>query len=170
MFYFFILSNFKPAITGHTWQEGARRIPLNLIEYYIWYMYAENNCAEVVLNKQRCLLRGYFFQIRRSWKSGGHRFVFVCVCVKNIGVSTWNKQEIIGWLYLCSMTIPNPHANYQRYAQWGLHYWFMITLQFRGGVIQILIIKYRGHKILPRYLWKVMNLHSKVWWPHNSFV
>ena len=61
MYYFFILSNFKPVIIGHTWQEDVRCIPLNLIEYYIWYMYAENNCAEVVLNKQRCLLRGYRF-------------------------------------------------------------------------------------------------------------
>ena len=38
-------------IIGHTWQEGARRIPVNLIEYSTWYMNAENNYAEVVLNK-----------------------------------------------------------------------------------------------------------------------
>ena len=76
MFYFFILSNFKPVIIGHTWQQVARRIPLNLIEYYIWYMLQ------------------YFIEICVQWQ---------------------------------------PHANYQRYAHWGLHYWFMITLQFRGS-------------------------------------
>ena len=44
MFYFFILSNFKPVIIAHTWQQVARRIPLNLI-YGTCRAYAENNCA-----------------------------------------------------------------------------------------------------------------------------
>ena len=46
-----------------------------------------------------------FFQIRRSWKSWGSQIFF---SVKNIGVSTWNKQEIITIFYcnLCSMTTP----------------------------------------------------------------
>ena len=35
MYYFFILSNFKPVIIGHTWQEDARRLPLTLI----WVIY-----------------------------------------------------------------------------------------------------------------------------------
>ena len=63
MFYFFILSNFKPVIIGHTWQEDARRIPLNLIGYIYGTCraYAENNCVEMILNKQRYLLRGYRF-------------------------------------------------------------------------------------------------------------
>ena len=57
MFYFFILSNFKPVITGHTWQQVARRIPLNLIESDCTTKsgtcraYAKNNCAEMILNK-----------------------------------------------------------------------------------------------------------------------
>ena len=57
----------------------------------------ENNCAEVILNKQRCSLRGYLFlQIRRSWKSWGSQ-IFFC---EKYWVSTWNKQDIIGWLGL----------------------------------------------------------------------
>ena len=98
----------------------------NLIEYSIWYMNAENNCAEVVLNKQRCLLRGYFFQIKGVMEKLGVTDFF---SVKNIGVSIWNKQEVIGWLqYFIEICVQwQPHANYQRYAQWGLHYWFMIS-------------------------------------------
>ena len=48
-------------------------------------MYAENNCAEVVLNKHRCLLRGYHFLSNRGHKNaGGHRFFF---CEKHWGLN-----------------------------------------------------------------------------------
>ena len=171
MFYFFILSNFKPVIIGHTWQEGARRIPLNLIEYYIWYMCAENNCAQVVLNKQRCLLSGYFFQIRGSWKSWGHRFF----SVRNVEVSTWNKQEIIGWLQYFTEICVHWQAPCKLSTLRSMGVALLVsdnTAVSRGChyVIQFLIIKYGGHKILPRYLWKLMNPYSKVWWPHNSLI
>ena len=71
---------------------------------------AENYCAEVIfpviLNKQRCLLRGYRFLSNKDVmeKLEGHRFF----SVKNIGISTWNKLEIITIFYwnLCSMTTP----------------------------------------------------------------
>ena len=47
MFYFFILSNFKPVIIGHTWQEVARRIPLNLIEY-LYMVHVESTLKIIV--------------------------------------------------------------------------------------------------------------------------
>ena len=130
MFYFFILSNFKSVIIGHTWQEVARRIPLNLIEYRA---YAENNCAEMILNKQRYYLRGYRFlsnnmnkevmEKRKSW--GPQMF-----SVKNIGSRLETNKKLLGGynILLKFVFSDNPHANYQRYAHWGLHYKFMITL------------------------------------------
>ena len=72
-----------------------------------------------------------FFQIRRSWKSWGSQ-IFFC---EKYWVSTWNKQDIIGWLqyfteFVFNMTTPMQIINATLN---GLHYWFMITLQFRGG-------------------------------------
>ena len=38
--------------------------------------------------------------------------------VNNIGVSTWNKQEIIGWLQTTEICVQwYPHANFPRYVQ-----------------------------------------------------
>ena len=113
-----------------------------------------------------------FFQIRRSWKSWGSQIFFF---VKNIGVSTWNKQEIIGWLqYFTEICVQwQPPCKLSMLRSMGvalLVYDKLTTLQFRGGVIQFSIIKYDGHNILPRYLWKFMNPYSRVWWPHNSFI
>ena len=100
MFYFFTFVEISNQLfIGHEWQEVARRIPLNLIEYGTCRAYAENYCA-----------------------------------------------------------------------QWGLYYWFMITLQFRWRVIQFFIIKCGGHKILPRYVWNFWTPYFKVWWSHNSFI
>ena len=70
-----------------------------------------------------------FYQIRRSWKSWGHRFFF---CEKYRGLNLKNKQEnkklLSGYNILLKFVFnDNPHANYQRYAQWGLHYWFMMS-------------------------------------------
>ena len=55
--------------------------------------------------------------------------------VKNIGSRLEiNKKLLGGYNILLKFVFnDNPHTNYQRYAHWGLHYWFMITLQFRGG-------------------------------------
>ena len=100
MFYFFILLNFKPVIIGHTWQEIARRIPLNLFEYYtgVLYMVHVGPTLKIIVRRgfwtSKDIYWGaiVFFQItriRRSWKSWGPQIFFV---------STWNKQEIIGWL------------------------------------------------------------------------
>ena len=76
-------------------------------------MYAENNCAEVVLNKQRCLWGAIiFFQIGGHEKSWGHRFFFL-FSVKSIGVSTWNKQEIIGWLQILLKFVFNDNPSMQ---------------------------------------------------------
>ena len=69
---------------------------------------AENNCAEMLLNKQRCLLRGYrFLSNKRSHgKAGGHRFF----SVQNIGSQLEINKVLLGGynilLSLCSMTTP----------------------------------------------------------------
>ena len=134
MSYFFILSNFKPVIIGHTWQKVARRIPLNLIEY-IWYMYqgqrCKNNAAEMVLNKQRYLLRGYRFLSNNMNKEVMEKLGSTDFFpVKNTGSRLEiNKKLFGGYNILLKFVFnDNPHANYQRYAQWGLHYRLMITL------------------------------------------
>ena len=65
--------------------------------------------------------------------------------VKNIGSRLEINKKLLGDYNILLKFVfnDNPHANYQRCAHWGLHYWFMITLQFRG-VIQFLIIRLRG--------------------------
>ena len=99
MFYFFISSNFKPVIISDTWQEVARRIRLNLIEYLCMVHVGPTLKIKIIdLNKQRCLLRGYRFLSNKEVmeKLGGSQIVFFFFfSVKNIGLSTWNKQEII---------------------------------------------------------------------------
>ena len=126
----------RVAKSTYYWSHVARRCKAHTTksDYSIWYMNAENNCAEVALNKQRCLLRGYFFQIRGLWKSWGHRFFF---SVNNIGVSIWNKQEIIGWLQyfteICVQLQPPCKLSTLRSMGVGLLvYDKLITLQFRG--------------------------------------
>ena len=118
----------------------------------IWYVYAENNCAEVGLNKQWCLLKGggaIFLSNRGVIKSWGHRFS----SVKNIGVSTWNKQEIIGWLQSLPKFVFNDNhanANFPRYAYWGYICVYNNTLA--GGGINFLLSNMGVTQILPRYL------------------
>ena len=91
---------------------------------------AENNCAEMILNKQRCLLRGYrFLSNKEVMEKLGVIVFFFC---EKYWVSTWNKQDIIGWLQYFTefefndnpMQIINATLN-------GCC--IMITLQFRGG-------------------------------------
>ena len=55
---------------------------------------AENNCAEMILNKQRCLLRGYRFLSNKEVveKLGGHRFF----SVKNIGSQLEINKILLG--------------------------------------------------------------------------
>ena len=112
-----------------------------------------------------------FFQIRRSWKSWGHRFFF---CEK-YWVSTWSKQDIIGWLqyftefvFVCVQWQPPCKLSTLRSMGVALLVYDNTTVPRWGHTI--FDIKYGGHKILPRYLWKFMNPYSQVWWPHNSFI
>ena len=71
-----------------------------MIAYHIWYISCTLKIIvrrgfwtskEVYWERQGAII---FFQIGGHEKAGSHRFF----SVKNIGVSTWNKQEIIGWL------------------------------------------------------------------------
>ena len=77
-------------------------------------------CAEIIVRRWFWTSKDVywgaivFFQIRRSWKSWGSH-IFFC---EKYWVSTWNKQDIIGWLQYSTEFVfnDNPHANYQRYA------------------------------------------------------
>ena len=78
-------------------------------------MFAENNCAEVALNKQRCLLRGYWF-LGGHGKAGGQSFFF---CEKYWGLNLKKNRKLLGGCTILLKFVfnDNPHANYQRYAQ-----------------------------------------------------
>ena len=81
-------------------------------------MYAENNyCAEVVLNNM--FIEGVSF----SFKWGVMKKLGSHIYVKNIGVSNWNKQEIIGYLITLLKFVfnDNNYVNFPRYAHCGLH-------------------------------------------------
>ena len=75
---------------------------------------AENNCAEIILNKQRCLLRGCRFLSNKEVMENlgvGHRFF----SVKNIGSQLEINKILLGGynilLSLCSMTTPMQITN-----------------------------------------------------------
>ena len=53
--------------------------------------------------------------------------------MKNIGSRLEINKKLLGGYNISLKFVFNDNPNYQRYAHWGLHYWFMITLQFRGG-------------------------------------
>ena len=110
-----------------------------------------------------------FFQIRRSWKSWGGTDLFLWKILES--QLEINKRLLGGYnnILLKVVLSDNPHANYQRYAQWELSYWFMITLQFRGGVIQFFNYQIRSQNIAEVPL-EIYEPCSKVWWPHNPFI
>ena len=174
MFYFFNLSNFKPVIIGHMWQEVARRIPLNLIEYYIWYMVHIGSTLKIIVRRWFWTSKDVYwgtivsFQItwiRGSWKSWGPQ-IFFC---EKYWVSTWYKQEIIGWLqYFTEICVQwQSPCKLSTLRSLGVALLVYDNTAVPRGIIKFLIIKYGGHKILPRYPWKFMNPFFKVWWPHN---
>ena len=124
----------------------------------------------MILNKQRCLLMGYGFLSNKEVmeKRGGGAQIFFC---EKYGVSTWSKRLLGGYNILLKVVLSdNPHANYQRYAQWGLHYWFMITLQLREGVIQFLNYQIRGSQNIAEVPLEIYEPCTKVWRPLNSFI
>ena len=79
----------------------------------------ENNCAEMILNKQRRLLWGYrFLSNKEVMEKLGSQIFF---SMKNIGSQLEiNKILLGGYNILLSLRSfvfnDNPHANYQRYA------------------------------------------------------
>ena len=101
------------------------------IIYGICRAYAESNCAEMILNKQRYLLRGYCFLSNKEVmeKLGSTDFF----SLKKIESRLEINKKLLGLQYLTKICVQwQPHVNYQRYSHYGLHYWFMITLQLRG--------------------------------------
>ena len=124
MFYFCILPNFKPVIIGsrsckaHTtksdWVINMVHVgPTLKIIVRKWFRTSKDVYWRAIA----------FFQIRRSWKSWGHRFFFFFLW-KILGSQLEINKKLLGG--------------------------YNILLQFWGGVIQFFFIKHGGHKILPR--------------------
>ena len=71
---------------------------------------AENNCAEMILNKQTCLLRGNRFLSNKEVEVMGKLGVTAFFSVKNIGSQLEINKILLGGYNilpsLCSMTTP----------------------------------------------------------------
>ena len=130
-------------------------------------MVHERWSAEVVLNKQRCLLRGYFFQIRGSWKSWGSQIFF---CEKYWGQLEINKKLLGGHnLLLKFVFIDNPHESINATLNGDCILVYDNTAVPRG-YHTISDYQIRGSQNIAEVPLELMNPYSKVWWPHNSFI
>ena len=105
---------------------------------------AENNCAGMILNKQRCLLRGYhFLSIKEVMEKLGVTVFFFC---EKYWVSTWNKQDIIGWLQYFTEFVfnDNPPCKLSTLRLMGVTLLVCDNIAVRGGGHTIFDYQIRG--------------------------